>query len=169
MEALLARGDYGRFFAPDMQFAVMGTDQQTRGAEAAEQAIRFLHETAFDVRPDIVNLVVDEHGAAAEAVFVGTYTGEFAGMNASGSAVRVPYSVFYEVEGDRITALRIYMPMDQLVAQVRDATQARVANPHPDGGQGPAADGGSTSCEEPVGHIVLGRLAGEPRRGLRAQ
>jgi predicted ester cyclase len=128
VEALLARGDYGRFFAQDMQFAVMGTDQQTRGAEAAEQAIRFLHETAFDAKPEIINLVMAEHGAAAEAVFVGTHTGEFAGMQASGNAVRVPYSVFYEVEGDKITALRIYMPMDQLVAQVRDATQARVAS-----------------------------------------
>jgi predicted ester cyclase len=128
VEALLARGDYGRFFAPDMQFAVMGTDQQTRGAEAAEQAIRFLHETAFDAKPEIINLVVDEHAAAAEAVFVGTHTGEFAGMKASGRAVRVPYSVFYELEGDKITALRIYMPMDQLVAQVRDATQAGVAS-----------------------------------------
>jgi predicted ester cyclase len=91
VEALLARGDYGRFFARDMQFAVMGTDQQTRGAEAAEQAIRFLHETAFDAKPEIINLVVDEHGAAAEAVFVGTHTGEFAGMKPSGGAVRVPY------------------------------------------------------------------------------
>jgi predicted ester cyclase len=131
VEALLARGDYGRFFAPDMQFAVMGTDQQTRGAEAAEQAIRFLHETAFDAKPEVLNLVVDEHGAAAEAVFVGTHTGEFAGMKASGNAVRVPYSVFYELEGDKITALRIYMSMEQLVAQVRDATQARVASSAP--------------------------------------
>ncbi len=131
LEALLARGDYGRFFARDMQFAVMGTDQQTRGAEAAEQAIRFLHETAFDAQPEIINLVVDEHGAAAEAVFVGTHTGEFAGIKASGGAVRVSYSVFYELEGDRITALRIYMPMEQLVAQVRDATQAGVASSAP--------------------------------------
>jgi hypothetical protein len=30
----------------------MGTDQQTRGAQAAEQAIRFLHETAFDAKPE---------------------------------------------------------------------------------------------------------------------
>ena len=131
VEALLARGDYGRFFARDMQFAVMGTDQQTRGAEAAEQAIRFLHETAFDAKPEIINLLADEHGAAAEAVFVGTHTGEFAGIKASGGAVRVPYSVFYELEGDKITALRIYLPMEQLVAQIRDPTQAGVASSAP--------------------------------------
>jgi hypothetical protein len=37
-EVLLARGDYGRFFHDEMEFEVMGTDQQTRGAQAAEQA-----------------------------------------------------------------------------------------------------------------------------------
>ena len=31
----------------------MGTDQQTRGAEAVEQTIRYLHETAFDAEPEL--------------------------------------------------------------------------------------------------------------------
>ena len=68
LEVLLARGEYGRFFDDDTEFALMGTDQQTRGAEAAEQTIRYLHETAFDAEPEFTSLVVDEHGAAAEAV-----------------------------------------------------------------------------------------------------
>jgi predicted ester cyclase len=120
-EALLARGDYGRFFDDDIEFALMGTDQQTRGAQAAEQAIRFLHETAFDAKPEITNVVVDDDGAAAEAWFVGTHTGDFLGVNATGNHVRVPYSVFYDVDADKIKALRIYMPMDQLLEQIRGA------------------------------------------------
>ena len=126
-EVLVARGDYGRFFADDVEFALMGTDQQTRGAQAAEQAIRFLHETAFDAKPELTNILVDDHGAAAEALFVGTHTGEFLGVNATGNPVRVPYSVFYDVDGSKITALRIYMPMEQLVAQIRGATDRGVA------------------------------------------
>jgi predicted ester cyclase len=125
-EVLLARGEYGRFFDDDIEFALMGTAQQTRGAHAAEQAIRFLHETAFDAEPELTNLVVDDHGAAAEAWFKGTHTGEFAGVTATGNPVRVPYSVFYDVDGDRIKALRIYMPMDQLLAQI-GATEPEVA------------------------------------------
>src|SRR4051794_13619768 len=74
VEVLLARGDYGRFFDDDIEFALMGTDQRMRGAEAAEQAIRFLHETAFDAEPELSNLLVGDHGAAAEAFFVGTHT-----------------------------------------------------------------------------------------------
>src|SRR3954453_19040442 len=93
-EVLGARGDYGRFFDDDVEFALMGTDQHARGAQAAEQAIRFLHETAFDARPEITNIVVGDHGAAAEAWFVGTHTGEFLGVTATGNPVRVPYSAF---------------------------------------------------------------------------
>jgi hypothetical protein len=31
--------------------------------------------------------------------------------------------VFYDVDAGKITALRIYMPMDQLVAQIRTPAQ----------------------------------------------
>ena len=127
VEVLLARGDYGRFFDDDIEFALMGTDQQSRGAQAAEQTIRFLHETAFDAEPEFTNLVVDDHGAAAEAVFVGTHIGDFSGVSATGNRVRVPYSVFYDVDADKIKALRIYMPMDQLLAQIGGATEPEVA------------------------------------------
>ena len=91
------------------------------------KTIRFLHETAFDAEPEIANLVVDDHGAAAEAVFVGTHTGDFSGVSATGNPVRVPYSVFYDVDADKIKALRIYMPMDQLLAQIGGATGPEVA------------------------------------------
>jgi predicted ester cyclase len=127
LEVLLARGEYGRFFDDDIEFALMGTDQQTRGAQAAEQTIRFLHETAFDAEPELTKLVVDDGGAAAEALFVGTHTGDFSGVSATGNPVRVPYSVFYDVEADKIKALRIYMPMDQLLAQIGGATEPEVA------------------------------------------
>jgi len=127
LEVLLARGDYGRFFDDDVEFALMGTDQQTRGAQAAEQTIRFLHETAFDADPEFTSLVVDDHGAAAEALFIGTHTGEFSGVSATGNRVRVPYSVFYDVHGDKITALRIYIAMEQLLAQIESASEPQVA------------------------------------------
>jgi hypothetical protein len=58
VEVLRARGDYGRFFGDDIEFVLMGTEQQARGARAAEETIRFLHETAFDAEPEITKLVV---------------------------------------------------------------------------------------------------------------
>jgi predicted ester cyclase len=128
-EALLARADFGRFFARDIEFEVMGTGQRARGAEGAEQAIRFLHEVAFDAQPEIANIMVDESGAALEATFVGRHIGEFAGVGATDNTVRVPYSVFYDISDGAITALRIYMPMDQLLAQIRTPGHAEAAKP----------------------------------------
>lgn len=64
------------------------------------------------------NLLVDEGKAALEADFVGTHTGEFAGVQATGRAVRVPYSVVYDLRGDQISKLRIYFPMSLLVEQL---------------------------------------------------
>jgi predicted ester cyclase len=128
VEVLLARGDYGRFFADDIHFEVLGTDQRADGPEATEQAIRFLHEVAFDAQPELVNALVDDHGAAVEAIFSGTHIGEFAGLAATGSRVRVPYSVFYAVDGRKITALRIYMSLEQLIAQISTSAHAATAS-----------------------------------------
>ena len=35
----------------------------------------------------------------------------------------MPYSVFYDVDGDKIKSLRIYLPMDQLIAQIGGVTE----------------------------------------------
>jgi predicted ester cyclase len=63
-------------------------------------------------------VVLSEDGAAAEAVFVGEHIAEFGGVAASGRTVRVPYSVFYDIADDGITALRIYMSLDELMRQI---------------------------------------------------
>ena len=127
-EALLARGDYAQFFAGDVEFSLVGTDQHARGRNEVEQAIRFMHETAFDARPEIKAIVVEEHAAAVEADFVGTHTADFAGEAATGRSVRVPYSVLYDLEGHKIKALRIYMPMDALLGQIRGTSRSEVAS-----------------------------------------
>jgi hypothetical protein len=48
------------------------------GREAAGQLIRYVHEGAFDARPELKSLLVDEGKAAIEADFVVTHAGEFA-------------------------------------------------------------------------------------------
>ena len=127
-EVLIARGDYARFFADDIHFEVMGTDQVADGPAAAEQAIRYLHEVAFDANPELVNVVVDDAGSAAiEAVFAGTHISDFAGVPATGATVRVPYSVFYGVADGKITALRIYMSLESVVAQLTAPAHAATA------------------------------------------
>jgi predicted ester cyclase len=46
--------------------------------------------------------------AAAEFIFEGTHTGEFAGIPATGKKVHVPYTAFYDLHYGKITGLRLY-------------------------------------------------------------
>ncbi len=118
LETLVDRGPHARYFAEDVSLQLMGTDQEAHGPEAVEATIRYLHEQAFDAHPELKRVLVDGERAAIEADFVGRHVGDFAGKHATGKDVRVPYSVLYDVEGDRIKALRIYMPMDALLHQL---------------------------------------------------
>lgn len=124
IDALIERGDYGRFFAPDVRCSIEGTDQAAAGPAAVEQMIRFMHEQAFDARPELKTLMIDGNNAAIEADFVGVHTGEFAGVPATGRRVRVPYAVVYDLEDETIKALRIYMPIQALVAQLTEEAAA---------------------------------------------
>jgi predicted ester cyclase len=115
---LIKRANFGQYYTDDVVLTVEGTDQRAVGREAAEQVIRDLHQNAFDARPELKNLLVDQDKAAIEADFAGTHIGEFAGVAPTGRAVRVPYSVVYDLRGDQISELRIYFPMSVLVEQL---------------------------------------------------
>jgi ketosteroid isomerase-like protein len=118
LDTLVKRGDYPALFTEDVVVTFEGTDQRAEGREAAGQLIRYVHEVAFDARPELKSLLVDGGKAAIEADFAGVHTAEFAGIQPTGREVRVPYSVIYDIRGDRISALRIYFPMSFLIEQL---------------------------------------------------
>ena len=112
------RADFTRYFTDNVVATFEGTDQRAEGRQAAGELIRYVHETAFDARPELKNMLVDTGKAAIEADFAGTHTGEFAGLQPTGRFVRVPYSVVYDLRDDQISALRIYFPMSLLVERL---------------------------------------------------
>jgi len=120
LDLLLKRGAYGQYFSDDVTFTLMGPGQVTKGPQAVEQFIRYLHEQAFDAQPILGGLICGDGQASLEAIFRGTHTGEFFGVAATGRSVEVPYSVFYALHGDKISALRAYMPVDVLMGQLKD-------------------------------------------------
>jgi predicted ester cyclase len=77
-----------------------------------------MHTQAFNARAKVKTLVLGDAQAALEANFVGTHTGEFLGMPAGGKSVQVPYCVVYDLRGDKIAALRAYIPMDLFTQQL---------------------------------------------------
>ena len=86
---LASRADFPRYFTDNVVATFEGTDQRADGRDAAGQLIRYVHEGAFDARMELKNLLADDGKAAIEANFVGTHTGEFAGLQPAGRAVRV--------------------------------------------------------------------------------
>jgi hypothetical protein len=119
LEALLSFGDFGRFMTDDVTVAFMGTDRVIQGRAAAEQLITFVHAVAFKTAIQIKGVACGDGHAMLEAEFVGTHIGEFEGVPASNRHVRVPYAAAYDVEGGRITVLRLYFPLEQLMRQIR--------------------------------------------------
>jgi predicted ester cyclase len=47
------------------------------------------------------------------------HTGAFLGTPATGKSAQVPYCMVYDLRGDKIAALRAYIPMDLLVQQLK--------------------------------------------------
>lgn len=118
LDALVAREDIAPYFADDVLLTLVEVGQEIRGREAVAGAIQELHTVTFDARPEVVNLVVTNGAAAGEFVFIGTHTGEFAGIPATGRQVSVPYTVFYDLADGEIAALRIYGFASGLIAQL---------------------------------------------------
>jgi steroid delta-isomerase-like uncharacterized protein len=119
LDALLARGDFADYFTDDVTWTTIGTDQTMQGREAVQDFLAWMHTQAFDARPRVKTLVVGDGQAVLEADLVGTHTGEFLGMAATGKSVQVPYCVVYDLRDDKITALRAYIPMDLFAQQLR--------------------------------------------------
>ncbi len=115
--AMRDKGDFGRFYAEDIVFETVPTGKRQTKQEAVD-GVRALYGGVFEGAPEFINAVIGEDRAAVEAVFVGRHIGEFAGVPATRKAVRVPYSVFYELAGGVITRLRTYLSPEQIVEQL---------------------------------------------------
>ena len=121
LDALLGGGDFASFFADDVTWTTMETGEQITGRAAVAEFIVALHRRFFDASPELGSVTTSDGVAAIEAVFVGTHIAEFGDVPATGAAVRMPYSVAYDISDGKISALRAYFPIQGLVEKLRDA------------------------------------------------
>jgi predicted ester cyclase len=117
VDELLSCGDFARFFTEDVTVSFMGTDRVFKGRETARTLITAFHEQAFRTRIKPTTVLCGDGTAMVEAQFLGTHIGEFEGIPATGRDVDVPYAVGYDFRGNRISALRLYFPIDLLLRQ----------------------------------------------------
>jgi steroid delta-isomerase-like uncharacterized protein len=118
LDAFLARGDFADYFTDDVTWTMVGSGQHLEGRGPVRDFLIWMHTQAFDAHPKVKTLVIGDGQAALEADFVGTHTGEFLGIPATGKSVQVPYCVVYDLQDDKITALRGYIPMDLFAQQL---------------------------------------------------
>lgn len=123
LDVLLAGTTYSDYLAADVVLTI-GGGPDIVGRAAVTAAIDGLHHVTFDAHPEPTMVVFGAGQAALEATFVATQIGEFAGIAPAGGTVAVPYSVFYELAGDKITALRAYGLLDGLIQQLSNRTTA---------------------------------------------
>jgi predicted ester cyclase len=102
LDALVARGDFADYFTDDVSWTTVGGGQELHGRGPVRDFLIWMHTQAFNARPKIKTLVVGGGQAALEADFVGTHTGEFLGMPASGKSVQVPYCVVYDLQHESL-------------------------------------------------------------------
>lgn len=121
LDALLNGGDFGQYLSENVTLTIMDTAETSRGREAVVGLIDYLHNVAFAATPEFGPPIVDGERGAIEATFIATHVGEFAGIAPTNRQVRLPYAVAYELADGWFTAVRIYLPMDALVRQLRDA------------------------------------------------
>ena len=57
IDALVKRADFTSYFAEDVVATFEGTDQRADGRPAAGELIRYVHEIAFDARPEVKNML----------------------------------------------------------------------------------------------------------------
>jgi steroid delta-isomerase-like uncharacterized protein len=118
LDAFLARGDFADYFTDNVTWTTVGAGQELQGREPVRDFLIWMHTQAFDAHPKVKKLIVGDQQAALEADFIGTHTGEFLGMAATGKSVRVPYCVVYDLQDDKIVALRAYIPMELFTQQL---------------------------------------------------
>jgi steroid delta-isomerase-like uncharacterized protein len=118
LAALLGNGPFANSFADDIVVTLVDVGQEIVGREAAEAAIVNFHQVAFAAKPEVKTFTAGSGIAWAELVLVGTHTGDFVGIPATGRSVRVPYVAVYDLADDKITALRLYGPAAGLVQQL---------------------------------------------------
>ena len=106
------------FLAEDVIYTMMGTGEEARGPEDVAEVQKQFYSVAFTATAKRTNLVVGENSAVLEARVVGTHTGEFTGVPATGKEIDVPLCVVYDIEGDIIIRGRVYMEMPVLMAQL---------------------------------------------------
>ena len=107
-EAMLSNGSFEEYFADNIVITMVDVNERFVGKDAAHDAMVQLNQVAFNASIKTKAFIVGPGTASSEAVFSGVQIGEYEGIPMTRRQVEVPYSVFWQLEGGKITSLKIY-------------------------------------------------------------
>jgi steroid delta-isomerase-like uncharacterized protein len=116
LEAYAGRHDTS-LIAPDAVFHDVASGQDHIGREAVAAMLHHVYHVAFRARAEEVRTTVGDGAAVLEAVVVGTHTGEFAGVPATGREVRVPLVVSYRIADGLVQEAWVYLLVASFLQQ----------------------------------------------------
>ena len=104
--------------AEDATGEIFGLSERVKGPEAIEALGTELYGDMFEAEAEVFNVVVNESTGVVEFNFKGIHSGEFAGVQATQKKVNVPAIAVYDISGDEITAVRMFLPIHFLLKQI---------------------------------------------------
>ncbi|MGC5586143.1 ester cyclase [Ornithinimicrobium sp. W1665] len=117
LEAYAAEHDTS-LIAPDAVFHDVASGQDYVGREAIAAMLHHVYHVALQARAEVVRTTVGEGTAVLEGFVVGTHTGEFAGVAATGRQVRVPLVVSYRIADGYVQEADVYLLVSNFLQQV---------------------------------------------------
>ena len=103
----------------DAKAEIFGLGITAVGPEDIEASSHALYHEMFEAEPAIHSVFVAEGGATVEFDFVGIHKGEVLGVPATGRKVCVPCVAVWEINGGEMTAIRMYVPGNLLLEQIK--------------------------------------------------
>ena len=110
-----------KYVAEDAVFTMLPTGEEIRGRDAIAKHLDEFYHKSLTAHAEVVSSMFADDKGLLEAMVVGTHTGEFGGIPATGKNVRVPLAVSYVVEGGLIRRARIYLMANVLFDQIKPA------------------------------------------------
>ncbi|GGK75015.1 ester cyclase [Ornithinimicrobium pekingense] len=117
LEAYAAEHDTS-LIAPDAVFHDVASGKDYVGREAIATMLHHVYHVALQARAEVVRTTVGEGTAVLEGFVVGTHTGEFAGVAATGRQVRVPLVVSYRIADGYVQEADVYLLVSNFLQQV---------------------------------------------------
>jgi predicted ester cyclase len=117
-DAMFSNGSFEEYFADNIVITMVDVNQRIVGKDAARDAMVQLNQVAFNASTETKDFIVGPGIASSEAVFTGVQIGDYAGIPMTRRQVEVPYSIFWELEGGKITSLKIYGLVSGIMQQL---------------------------------------------------